>query len=81
MGGAAWRGDLAAVIVAAVSGTFLLGVRIALPVIAATFLTDVALGIVSRAVPQINVFITGYPVKIAVGMLTLNSGMLRRRRT
>jgi len=71
LGGAAWRGDLAAVIVAAVSGTFLLGVRIALPVIAATFLTDVALGIVSRAVPQINVFITGYPVKIAVGMLTL----------
>ncbi|HEY8495580.1 MAG TPA: flagellar biosynthetic protein FliR [Limnochordales bacterium] len=71
LGGAAWRGGLAEVIVAAVGGTFSLGVRIALPVIAATFLTDVALGIVSRAVPQINVFITGYPVKILVGMLTL----------
>ncbi|OUM97968.1 MAG: flagellar biosynthetic protein FliR [Firmicutes bacterium ZCTH02-B6] len=71
MGRAAWQGTFAAVIVDAVGGTFALGVRIAVPVIAATFLTDVALGIVSRAVPQINVFITGYPVKIFVGMITL----------
>src|SRR5690554_3397434 len=68
LGGAAWHGGLVAVIVQAVGGMFALGVRIAAPVIAAAFLTDVALGIVSRAVPQINVFITGYPIKIAVGI-------------
>jgi len=55
----------------AMSQAFVLGVRIALPVIAASFLTDVALGIVSRAVPQINVFITGYPVKILAGMAVI----------
>ncbi len=71
LGGTAWQGGLAQVIVQVVAGTFAMGVRIAVPVIAATFLTDVALGIVSRAVPQINVFITGYPIKIAVGFVTL----------
>lgn len=61
----------ARLVVQAMSQAFVLGVRIALPVIAASFLTDVALGIVSRAVPQINVFITGYPVKILAGMAVI----------
>lgn len=47
---------------------FLLSLRIALPVMAAVFLTDVALGIVTRAVPQMNVFVIGFPVKIVVGL-------------
>ena len=71
LGGAAWRGELMEVMVEAVAGMFALGVRLAVPVLAAAFLTDVALGIVSRAVPQINVFITGYPIKIAVGIVTV----------
>lgn len=71
LGGAAWHGGLMEVVVGTVAGMFSLGVRIAVPVIAAAFLTDVALGIVSRAVPQINVFITGYPIKIAVGILVV----------
>jgi len=71
LGGGAWRGELVPVVVEAAAGMFALGVRLAVPVLAAAFLTDVALGIVSRAVPQINVFITGYPVKIAVGILTV----------
>lgn len=48
---------------------FVLSLRIALPVMAAVFLTDVALGIVTRAVPQMNVFVIGFPVKIAVGLV------------
>jgi len=47
---------------------FVLSLRIALPVMAAVFLTDVALGIITRAVPQMNVFVIGFPVKIAVGL-------------
>lgn len=54
-----------------VSQVFLLGVRLALPLVVAAFLTDVALAIVARAVPQINVFLTGFPLKVMVGMLIL----------
>lgn len=71
IGQAAWHDGLAAVIIQGVTSMFLLGVRIGVPVMAAAFLTDVALGIVNRAVPQINVFITGYPLKIAAGLFTI----------
>lgn len=50
---------------------FALGLRIALPVIGALFVTDVALGIVARAVPQINVFFVGFPLKIGLGVALL----------
>lgn len=59
-------------IVAAFSHVFILGARLALPLVAAAFLTDVALAIVSRAVPQINVFITGFPLKVMAGMFVLS---------
>lgn len=58
-------------VVAAFGDAFALGVRLAIPLVAAAFLTDVALAVVSRAVPQINVFITGFPLKIMVGMAML----------
>lgn len=44
-----------------------MGLRIAAPVMAALLLADLALGLVARAVPQINVFLVGIPGKIAVG--------------
>lgn len=47
---------------------FFIGVNLSLPVVGALLLTDVALGIVSRAVPQINVFIVGFPLKIVIGL-------------
>lgn len=51
-----------------VASAFALGLQIAFPILAALFLTDLALGIVARAVPQVNVFIVGFPVKITVGV-------------
>lgn len=43
---------------------FLAAVEIAAPVLAALFLTEVALGLLSKAAPQMNVFVLGFPVKI-----------------
>lgn len=48
---------------------FILGVRISMPIVAIIFLTDFALGIIARTVPQMNVFIVGLPLKIALGIL------------
>nr|WGD64391.1 flagellar biosynthetic protein FliR [Bacillus subtilis]WGD86737.1 flagellar biosynthetic protein FliR [Bacillus subtilis] len=35
------------------------------------FLVDLALGIVARTVPQLNVFVVGLPLKIAVSFIML----------
>lgn len=48
---------------------FVIGLKIAAPVIAALLLTTVALGIVSKTVPQINILIVGFPLNIGIGLL------------
>lgn len=47
---------------------FLTAFKISLPVLGALFITDLALGIIARTVPQMNVFIIGLPLKIGVGL-------------
>jgi len=50
---------------------FWLGLKISMPVVGAMFLVDVALGIVAKTVPQMNVFIVGLPLKSLLGMFIL----------
>ncbi len=49
---------------------FVIGFKISIPVIAAVMLAEVALGILSKTVPQMNVFVVGMPLKIGIGLLT-----------
>lgn len=53
------------------SDIFVLGFKISMPVLAAVLLSEVALGILSKTVPQMNVFVVGIPFKIGIGLLTL----------
>ena len=48
---------------------FVLGIKIAFPVVSVVLVVDVALGIIARTVPQMNVFIVGLPLKIAAGTI------------
>jgi flagellar biosynthetic protein FliR len=48
---------------------FLAAVEIAAPLLAALFLSEVALGLLSRAAPQMNVFMLGFPIKILLTLL------------
>lgn len=50
------------------AGLFVTAFQIAAPVLVVLFLTDFVLGLISRAVPQMNVFFVGVPLKIAVGL-------------
>jgi len=43
-------------------------VQIGAPIIGALLITDVTLGVISRSVPQMNVFIVGLPLKIIVAL-------------
>lgn len=71
VGGARMSGDVVSAALEAVRSMFLLGFRLSMPIVGALFLTDVALGIVARAVPQINVFFVGFPLKVGVGLILL----------
>ncbi|MDR0305802.1 MAG: flagellar biosynthetic protein FliR [Chitinispirillales bacterium] len=53
-----------------VANIFILGFKLAAPVFVVLFLTMVALGIVARTVPQMNIFFVGLPLKIALGLAT-----------
>lgn len=65
------NGSTTELIISLFCGMFVSALKIALPLVAALFVTDVALGIVARTVPQMNVFIVGLPLKIVVGIFML----------
>jgi len=46
-------------------------VQIAGPIMLAMVLADAAFGVVSRVVPQLNVFGVGFPVKLILGVLLI----------
>ncbi|WAM32116.1 flagellar biosynthetic protein FliR [Caldicellulosiruptor naganoensis] len=50
---------------------FVIGIEISLPILMSMLVVDIILGILSRAVPQMNVFMVGLPIKIAIGFLVL----------
>jgi flagellar biosynthetic protein FliR len=50
---------------------FTSAIQVAGPVVLAMVLTDAAFGLVSRVVPQLNVFGVGFPAKVAVGLLLI----------
>lgn len=50
---------------------FVLALKLAAPAMVTLFLTDVALGIVAKMMPTMNVFIVGFPLKIGTGLLVI----------
>jgi flagellar biosynthesis protein FliR len=56
-------------------GLFVIAVKVSAPVMAVLLFTNVALGVVARTVPQINVFIVGMPLQIAAGLIIFGLSM------
>jgi len=54
---------------------FLTAIKVGAPVIVSLFLTDVLLGIMSRMVPQLNVFFIGMPLKASIGLFTIMASL------
>jgi len=75
--------DLLTLIINYGEAMFSTAIKIAAPLMVALLLSDVALGVIARTAPQMNIFIVGMPLKILLGMLlmgfsfTLLSGLLR----
>ena len=56
------------VLMNAIINYFVIGLKIAIPIVLIILITDITLGLISRTVPQLNVMILGLPVKILVGL-------------
>lgn len=54
-----------------VQDVFLMGLKICAPVMVAVFIANIAMGILGRAVPQINVLVTSMPVTLLLGLAVL----------
>ena len=55
---------------------FSAGLRIAAPVALTLLMVSAAMGVIVKTAPQINVLVVGFPIKIAVGLITMGLSMV-----
>jgi len=65
-------GKFAMVFIRAFADMMILAVKITAPIMAVVLAIDISLGLVGRTAPQMNIFMLGFPLKIALGILTLS---------
>ena len=51
---------------------FSAGVQLSLPIVAALLITNAALGILTRAAPQLNIFGIGFPIALGAGLIMIS---------
>jgi flagellar biosynthetic protein FliR len=68
-------GSLVGGVQSAFSHILVAAIEVAAPVLLAVIITDVAFGVVSRVMPQLNVFAVGFPAKILVGFLLIGTSL------
>ncbi len=59
------------ILVGTLSKSFEIGFKLSTPIVAIVFLTDIILGIISKTIPQMNVFVVGMPLKVFVGLFII----------
>src|SRR5690625_287440 len=62
---------IAQLIISVFNKMFLIAFQMAIPIVGCLFLVDVALGIIARTVPQLNVFVVGLPIKVFVSFVVI----------
>lgn len=55
---------------------FVIGLRMAAPVVLVLLLVSASMGVVVKTVPQLNVLVVGFPIKIAVGLIVLGLSLV-----
>ncbi len=64
-----YSGPLMESIIELSKNIFVVAIKTGAPVMAILLFASVGLGLIARTVPQINVFIVGFPLKIAIGLI------------
>jgi len=60
--------ELFSLVLARFSDLFMIAIRMSLPPVACLLITEIALGVLAKSVPQMNVLMVGFPAKIVVGL-------------
>lgn len=68
-------GDASTFVIDAVSNSFRLGIQIAAPVLIFSLIFNVALGLVSRLIPQVQIFMTAMPLSVMLGLAVTALGL------
>ena len=74
-GPALMPGALFAFLVPLSSLMFTLAIKLVAPILVVLFLTQIALGLIGRTVPQVQVMILGFPLTIGLGLIFLSLTM------
>jgi flagellar biosynthetic protein FliR len=61
-------GSIVAAVTDMLAMLFVVGVRLAAPVLIVLLIVEVAIGLISRAAPSLNFMVIGYPVRIIAGL-------------
>jgi flagellar biosynthetic protein FliR len=68
-------GDASMFVIDAVSNAFRLGIQIAAPVLVFSLIFNMSLGLVSRLIPQIQVFLIAMPLSVLLGVAVIALGL------
>jgi flagellar biosynthetic protein FliR len=75
IGGIGLDGPLARVVAELLGFVFLTGARLAAPVVTVLLVVELALGLIARAAPALNLMIVGTPVRLIAGLAALAAGV------
>lgn len=75
LGGVVLKALVAHKMIALTAEVFVIAIKVSAPIMIALFLISTAMGVLARTVPQMNVFIVGFPVQLAVGMSVLMAAL------
>jgi flagellar biosynthetic protein FliR len=67
-------GDATTYVINAISNAFRLGIQIAAPVLVFSLIFNIAIGLVSRLIPQIQVFMIAMPLSVLLGVAVIALG-------
>jgi flagellar biosynthesis protein FliR len=76
IGGWHLNGEVMTFLVKRTTDVFVIGVRLAAPVMVSLLLTSVAMGIMARAFPQMNIFMISLPLNIGIGFIVLGMTLM-----
>jgi len=71
LGGFSLSNDLLQMLIHYSANIFVIAIKLGAPLMVALLLCNVILGVLARTVPQMNIFIVGYPLQIGLGLLVL----------
>jgi len=70
-----FSGALTQSIVELSKGIFIVAMKVGATVITALLMISIGFGLIARTVPQINIMIVGFPIKIAIGLIGIGLGL------